>query len=360
MARIISARPYRNGDELQLVDLWNLCFNRLAPLKTEESWRWRYLHYPGFRSDGVWVAEHEGRIIGSLVTTSKQVTVRGQTYTFAMTDEVATHPQFRGWGVYRQLREDTRPYRRALKADAEGGYVAYNTSTYNAATQLGYLEVAPVTRMIKIINPRQLFTKLPALPAGYLSFKHLQSSHRRREEIDSAMDIVEPRIERPSRELMAFIASHSTNEIGRNLLTDAYLKWKYETETRESESRFVVFRKERVEALAHLSIKTYFYADPGRYRFKAGVLEDILVTDPASLPKLIETAVSYARGKGVLLIKANIDTKNSRILQRLSNAGFQQIRPIIGMYLSRNPSLKFERMTDELWYVPSECVEGEP
>ena len=358
MKGAISFRPYRDGDESEIVRLLNISFNRLAPVRTVDGWNWRFRQQPGFRPNGIRVAEDtQGRrIVGALAATIREVNVSGKVYKFGMLDDASSHPEFRGRGILRRLNDELIQYLKDNGVDAIGAYVGYNTVPYRDLTRRAFIEVAPVAKMIKVIRVAELFAKLPLTPAGYFFLKSLQSFSHRPEVMADHVDL---RVERPQDDAVHFIASQSGNEVGRDLLTDEYSTWKYRTENEQSKSCFVVAGSEKIVAVAHVKIKSYFYGQPEE-NFKVAVLEDVLATEPQYIPAILEKAISAANHEGALLVKADVDPRNQQLFRKLVQAGFSQVRQVIGVYRSENSALNLSDVTETPWYVPTESVEGEP
>ena len=354
----ISFRPYRDGDEVEIVRLLNICFNRLAPVRTVGGWNWRFRQQPGFRPDAIHVAEdvQSGRIVGALAATTRQVNISGKVYKFGMLDDASAHPEFRGRGILRRLNDVLIQHLKDTGVDAIGAYVGYNTVPYRDLTRRAFIEVAPVAKMIKIIRTADLFAKLPLTPACYLFLKSLQSFFHRQQVIAGYVDL---HVERPEGHAVHFIVCQSKDEVGRDLLTDEYMAWKYRTENEQSKSLFVLAGSEKIEACAHTKMKTYFYGRP-EDGFKVAVLEDILATEPKYVPTILEKAISEAKREGALLVKADVDPRNQQLFRRLVDAGFSQFRQVVGVYRPENSTLNFSDVAETPWYIPTESVEGEP
>jgi hypothetical protein len=294
--------------------------------------------------------------VGALAATIREVNVSGKVYKFGMLDDASAHPEFRGRGILRRLNDELIQYLKDAGVDAMGAYVGYNTVPYRDLTRRAFIEVAPVAKMIKIIRTADLFAKLPLTPAWYLFLKRLQSlSHK--PQIKAGH--VELRVERSADHSVHFIASQSKDEVGRDLLTDEYSTWKYRTENEQSTSCFVVAGSERIVAVAHVKIKSYFYGQPEE-NFKVAVLEDVLARDAEYIPTILEKVIFEAKREGALLVKADVDPRNQQLSRRLVDVGFSQFRQVIGVYRSENSTLNFNHAAETPWYVPTESVEGEP
>jgi GNAT superfamily N-acetyltransferase/uncharacterized phage-associated protein len=327
-------------------------------VRTVDGWNWRFRQQPGFCPEAIHVAEdtQSRRIVGVLAATTRRVNVSGKVYKFGMLDDASAHPEFRGRGILRRLNDELIQYLKDTGVDAVGAYVGYNTVPYRDLTRRAFIEVAPVAKMIKVLRTADLFAKLPLTLACYLFLKRLQSFSHKPQIMAGHVDL---RVERPQDHAVRFIVSQSRDEVGRDLLTDEYWAWKYRPENKDSESCFVVAGTEKINAVAHMKIKSYFYGGPDD-SFKVAILEDVLATESQYISPVLEKAISEAKREGAILVKADVDPRNQQLFRRLVDAGFSQFRQVIGVYRSENSTLNFSDVAETPWYVPTESVEGEP
>jgi GNAT superfamily N-acetyltransferase len=88
-------RPYRPGDEVQIVPLLQLVFYGWQDL---DFWRWKYQDNPQKKAIMI-VTEIDGRIIGFTSSIFKMVKVGDKIYFSAYGTDLAVHPDFRRKGV---------------------------------------------------------------------------------------------------------------------------------------------------------------------------------------------------------------------------------------------------------------------
>ena len=102
MSKEFSVRLYQTGDEEGIVDLLKLSFpewaKREAPL---DYWKWKYLDTP--LGSVVVVAVRDDKIIGSAHRINFNVKIEALVYSYQLGDDLATHPDFRGMGVYNKI-----------------------------------------------------------------------------------------------------------------------------------------------------------------------------------------------------------------------------------------------------------------
>ena len=95
-------RPYKNGDETGIVELYRLSFPdwslRQSPL---EYWRWKYLENP--YGSTITVAEFNGKIVGVAASLYRRVKIGETVFEASFGEDSATHPDHRGKGVYSNL-----------------------------------------------------------------------------------------------------------------------------------------------------------------------------------------------------------------------------------------------------------------
>ena len=96
-------RRFRSEDAGQVVDLLNEVFHSS---KTREWWRWKYeLNPAGFFGEvgDTWVAEASNRIVGHYAVIPIKLRKGNETMLVAQSVDTATHPDFRGLGIFPKL-----------------------------------------------------------------------------------------------------------------------------------------------------------------------------------------------------------------------------------------------------------------
>ena len=100
-------RSYRQGDEVAISRLFNLCFGESGIYfpYSPESWVWRYVLRPGFDPESVLVIEDSGRIVSSVVMTYVRMFANGSPKQVAFIGDVTTHREYRHQGYATMLME---------------------------------------------------------------------------------------------------------------------------------------------------------------------------------------------------------------------------------------------------------------
>ena len=111
---------YKPGDEIEpgdvngIVELLKIAFpfwlNLKAPI---DHWKWRY--FENYHGSIVTVAKKGDRIIGVDHNMHQIVRINGSVYPCTFGSETATHPDFRGMGVWAKMRESNNKYREENK-----------------------------------------------------------------------------------------------------------------------------------------------------------------------------------------------------------------------------------------------------
>jgi GNAT superfamily N-acetyltransferase len=98
-------RSYRQGDELAIPRLFNLCFGESGAYLpfTPDVWFWRYVLRPAFDPESVLVIEESGRVVSSIVMTYVTMSVNGSPRQVALVGDVSTHPRYRHRGYATKL-----------------------------------------------------------------------------------------------------------------------------------------------------------------------------------------------------------------------------------------------------------------
>ncbi|NVM37619.1 MAG: GNAT family N-acetyltransferase [Candidatus Lokiarchaeota archaeon] len=115
-------RHYREGDEKQLVDLFNIAFqqNGLGPVRTPKNWIWRYPQSPGFEPEMCQIAEDVDRkkIIGAVYANLiEEVPFGSKKYLMGDINDVSCHPDYIRKKIATRLMEMTFDYMKRKGCD---------------------------------------------------------------------------------------------------------------------------------------------------------------------------------------------------------------------------------------------------
>ncbi len=140
-------------DEPALLDLVRLSLGEGAIPRTLAYWRWKHTANP-FGHSSVLIAEAEGRLVGLRAFMRWAWQSGGRAVPAVRAVDTATHPDYRGRGIFKQLTLQLRD-----EMEAEG--VAFVFNTPNAQSRPGYLKmgwtlVGKPTLWVRPVRPVRL------------------------------------------------------------------------------------------------------------------------------------------------------------------------------------------------------------
>jgi GNAT superfamily N-acetyltransferase len=102
----INVRNYSEGDEEQIVELFQVAFNGWPRFDLESNpldyWRWKYGR--GYGKDIV-VAEADGKIVGAFHSVPCKFKLNNGNYNATLGADIAVSPDYQGMGLYSKMRE---------------------------------------------------------------------------------------------------------------------------------------------------------------------------------------------------------------------------------------------------------------
>jgi GNAT superfamily N-acetyltransferase len=101
--RNVNLREYASSDAEGIVSLMNTVFK---PEFTTDWWKWKYEHNPsGFwgKEGDTWVAEDNNKIVGHYAVIPYKIKYYSKTIVVAQSVDTATHPSYRGMGIFTRL-----------------------------------------------------------------------------------------------------------------------------------------------------------------------------------------------------------------------------------------------------------------
>lgn len=106
MSREFQVRPYQVGDENGIVDLLRQTFSDWAKRENPlDYWRWKYSDNPN--GSVIYVATSGGTIVGSNHAILLNIKLGNHTFKGRYGDDAATHPDYRGLGIYSKMFNST-------------------------------------------------------------------------------------------------------------------------------------------------------------------------------------------------------------------------------------------------------------
>ena len=149
----ISIRPYEIGDEDAIIKFVNFSYSQRV--EDMESWNWKYIKYPTFKKDNVFIVEADNKIVGYRALFLRELSIFGNRFTTASLGSTAVHPDFRGYGIYSRLHVETL---QAAVSQGAGMVITWNSKgsiTYKHNKKTDFVEVKQPA-YIKIINYRKV------------------------------------------------------------------------------------------------------------------------------------------------------------------------------------------------------------
>jgi len=116
MVRIIY-RHYMPGDDKQLADLFNTCFNLI---RTPKSWNWRFVQSPNFDPEMVQIAEDvdNKKIVGAVyVNLVEEISINGKKYLNGDINDVSCLPAYGRRGIAKNLMDMAIEYMKKRNCD---------------------------------------------------------------------------------------------------------------------------------------------------------------------------------------------------------------------------------------------------
>lgn len=165
-------REANTADEHAIIDLLRLSLGEDSTEKSVSFWRWKHVDNP-FGPSPVLVADDEGRIAGVRAFMRWEWATNGRVYRALRAVDTATHPDYRGRGVFKKLTLEL-----IRRCKDEGDDFIFNTP--NDQSRPGYLkmgweELGKVPLRIAPIAPLRILRHLLA-PGSGVSLPELDNS----------------------------------------------------------------------------------------------------------------------------------------------------------------------------------------
>ena len=154
MNRRWSARPYRDGDEKGIFELWKAVYpgREYDWVRWLRWWNWAYKDNPAGQGR-MWLAEHDGKIIGQYAIIPMELKVGDNIILGSLSLDTMTHPDCRHQKIFETLAN--KVYADAAK---DGIHVVYgfpnNFSYPGFIRKLRWFDVGTVQVMLKPLNWR--------------------------------------------------------------------------------------------------------------------------------------------------------------------------------------------------------------
>lgn len=162
MTRKWHIRPYRRGDEKEILKLRRTVFGDLDPVRLQEStWQWQFQNNPAGKAV-CFLAESKGEIVGQYVTIPTRFSIHGKDVTLAFSCDTMIHPGFRRMGMFSALANELYDF-----LETRGGInrvwgFPNDRSLPGFTGKLGWRMLPTIPLMVMPIRPLNMMIK--ALP----------------------------------------------------------------------------------------------------------------------------------------------------------------------------------------------------
>ncbi len=298
-------RPFEDGDEFQLNELYNIGFNKNRNI---EEWYWKFRNEPLSMQWSI-VCIVEGKIVGMYLSKMGQYKLGKKIYLTAHPVETFLHPDFRGAGV--QIIKDA--YQMAcLKGDLLGvvwGLGFPTPQLYKLGTKLfRYKHLFRMPILIKRLNirlgvkrrcPSKCIEKLTSFVSNRL-YKWIHI-------LNQPPYVVDMVIERISVFDAAFDKfweeASSSSDVIIGLRNTTSLNWRY---VESPGSEYVIFVAKKVSKVTGYICLKIEESDGA----KIGFIVDFMVIDNSVMSNLLHHAIHYFLKEMVDYVKCAIMAKS--------------------------------------------------
>ncbi|HUV45622.1 MAG TPA: GNAT family N-acetyltransferase [Dehalococcoidia bacterium] len=345
-----SIRPYTEGDEEGIFEL-----NKAVSPSDERNreqwmqwWHWMYKESPA-GNGRIWLAEHEGRIVGQYPLIFLKLKVGNRIIKASQNIDIMIHPDYRYQGMFSKLE------RQALdEAEKVGVYITIgfpNEAAYPGHMKSGWFDVATMQRLFKPLNwgdtlrirfRNKLLLKFLAA-GGNLTDKVLHTI--RETPIVEGLTISQiPHFDDRIDDFWTMVSNQYQIMVVRN---KDYLNWRYVTIPDVEYSIFVAEKAKKIYGYLVLRCVEY----QGR---KSGTIFDILTQSEPITRCLISKVMEHCRQERVAFISYDI-IANKAYLKALRSNGFISLPSRKGARFgaySSSPHISREFLMDSRnWFV---------
>lgn len=147
----------REKDKKDFFDLMRLCFGGTGEGENEY-FQWKYGHFQRLRPENTVLVKKDDLIVGAITLWPMKIKIGPvNTLDILVAGGAATHPLFRGKGIWWMYMEEAKLSSRRLGASLLFGYVTSATVTYRARVARGIRELFTQHYFVKILNYPNFF-----------------------------------------------------------------------------------------------------------------------------------------------------------------------------------------------------------
>ena len=227
-ARNWRIRPYRDGDEKQILRLRRAVFGDLDPVRLKEStWQWQFQNNPSGKTV-CFLAESNGEIVGQYVAIPTRFSIHSKETLLAFSCDTMIHPEYRRQGMFYALAREVYDHLETRhNIDLVWGFP--NDQSLSGFTgKLGWRMLPAIPLMVMPIRPlAMIFNALPLLNK---TLKSPPASIRTDTDVAFSTKIqglhINP-IEYFDKAFDALWQEHSTTAPVMQIRDRRYLQWRY-------------------------------------------------------------------------------------------------------------------------------------
>lgn len=150
MERAWTIREYREGDEKDILKLFEAIYGEVADKELwMRWWKWQFRDAPAGQAR-IWLADHNGEIVGHYALIRADMKVGSEIITASQNVGTMTHPAYRRQGIYSALEK------RALSEEGNRGtHITFgfpNEAAYPGHIKRGFLDIGVIRAMLKPLN----------------------------------------------------------------------------------------------------------------------------------------------------------------------------------------------------------------
>ena len=136
-------RPYRDGDETQILKLREVVFGDLDPVRLKAStWQWQFQNNPAGPAF-CFLAEADGVIVGQYATIPTRFSIQGKETLLAFSCDTMIHPRYRRHGMFSALARELYAFMEDRCGSQHGMGLPNNQSLPGFTGNTGLADAAP-------------------------------------------------------------------------------------------------------------------------------------------------------------------------------------------------------------------------
>ena len=344
-------RPYQEGDETQIVDLYNLDLKLESERRGEETtrrqyslddWLWAFKNNPyGFQ---VIVGEHEGRIVGLMGAICMDMKIGDRTIRASQASGLFVHPDYRGQGMFLEIGRTMFEIAEKMGIQFSIGFP--NEPAYRGHIQYGWFEASMVPVMTTYFDISKS-VKARGIPLSSIVSKLINYNYaRKRNHKIPQEDLEIKRVSHFDERINGLWNRVSNNHSMMTVRDSKYLNWRYFDKPNSTYEVFIAENNGQIEG--------YLVTDKLQNEsVNVGWIIDVLCISKNVFLNLVHYAVDHLQKYSVDSIKCLMNNNKSEY-KWIQETGFTSYpRPKLRMIARINSEEVADsfRVYSKDWYV---------